>query len=400
MARREALEALADGSVAPKGSGQVSKAFTTLKRFLRSRANGEERALAVKALARLKHPRVYDLLLDRLEKERDDRVLKATAEVFRLAPPKLAEPLARRIQAADDPMHRAALLRVLGALPGPEARRRIRLRATMADDWCPRATAVIALRRDRGDAALKPAVALLDSSDPALLTAAIETLVYHTGKKFGRDPIAWKTWWNTRGAVGSVEKAIEEARGERRTFARDPERKTIAGTFFGIPIKGPKVCFVFDTSASMRYKLPIAFEQLSRSIKSLPSTAMFDVVFFNEHAWPWRGRLSHADPVTKRQLIDHLKTIEIKSYTNLFDSVEKALAMNVDEIFVISDGAPNRGRKQFPRDIRRELKKLNTRATRIHTVSVVRVVDGEEHIELLAGIASDHNGQHVQRTLK
>ena len=150
----------------------------------------------------------------------------------------------------------------------------------------------------------------------------------------------------------------------------------------------------------MRYKLPLAYDQLARVVKGLPSTTLFEVVFFNEFVWPWRGRLSHADPVTKQLLLQHLPKIEIKSYTNLFDAIEKALSLKVDEIFVISDGEPNRGRKRFPRDILRELKKINARKTVIHSISVVRVVDGDKHIELLEQIARDHGGRHVQRTLK
>jgi hypothetical protein len=124
------------------------------------------------------------------------------------------------------------------------------------------------------------------------------------------------------------------------------------------------------------------------------------VIFFNEHVWPWRGRLSHADPVTKELLIRHLPTIEVKNYTNLFDAIETALGLDVDEIFVISDGEPNRGRKQFPDEILAELRRINTKGTRIHTISVVRTVDGDEHPAILRLIAEENHGQHVERTLK
>ena len=63
---------------------------------------------------------------------------------------------------------------------------------------------------------------------------------------------------------------------QRIVQAQEAERKTIAGTYFGIPIQGRKVAFVFDMSASMRYKLPLALDQLTRAVKSLPSHAMFD----------------------------------------------------------------------------------------------------------------------------
>ena len=170
--------------------------------------------------------------------------------------------------------------------------------------------------------------------------------------------------------------------------------------FFGMPVRGREIVFVFDISASMRKKLPIALQQLTRSIKALPPRSHFEVIFFNEFVWPWRGRLSRADPVTKALLIEKLQDLEIKSYTNLFDAIERGLRMQPDEIFVISDGTPNRGRKKFTRDILKEIGRLNpNRRVAIHCVSVVRTVDGDDHVDLLKKIAAENRGQSVQRTL-
>ena len=400
--RREAvLEALASGRMEPSTRSEAAKAGRGLLRFLSSKSLGPERALAVRGLGRLGRPRVWDELLDWLEEERDDRVLHAAEEAFGRAPPDLAGDLAQRILKAKEPVPRANYVRMLGALPGDEARERTRLRAAMADHWCPRSAAIHALARDRDPAALETLVTLLDDEDPAVLTAATESLTRLTGKPFGREVAEWKAWWAARDRVEALEKAIEEAgKGERRTYAHETERRTVAVPFFGIPVEGRRVVFVFDVSASMRYKLPLAYDQLERTVKGLPSSVVFEVVFFNEFVWPWRGRMCHADPVTKQMLVDHLPSIEIKSYTNLFDSVEKALALEPDEVFIISDGAPNRGRKRYPRDILAELETMTPAATKIHTISVVRTVDGDDHIELLAAIAAQHNGEHIQRTLR
>jgi len=410
--RKEALSALAKGDLVPATAYQRDRTLDVLRRFLSDRFPGDDRAQAFRALGRLGADRAYTALLDRLATDTDDRVLEAAEEVFRTAPEALTEEVARRVEKAEDPITRAAYLRVLGALPGAAARERIRLRAAMADAWCPRAAAAHALARDPAPEALPPLVALLDSDDPGLLTAAVESLTALTKLDFGRDPVAWKTWWATRDTLAPIDEALKgkeggpgggeepQPEGERRTVAHGPERRTIGGTYFGIPVLGSKVAFVCDVSGSMRYKLELAYDQLSRAVKALPSTSEFEVVFFNEHVWPWRGRLSHADPVTKELLLRHLPTIEVKNYTNLFDAIETALALGVDEIFVITDGNPNRGRKQFPDEILSELKRLNTRGTRIHTVSVVRTVDGDEHVPLLKRIADENNGQYIERTLK
>lgn len=400
--RREALDAFASARIRPGTRSERRQAERALVRFLSDRFPGSERALAVRGLGHLAEP-PYDRLLRWLPEERDDRVLAAAEQVFRRAPGKLGFQLATRIAATKEPIPRAILIRMLGAIPDADARRRTRLHASIADHWCPRATAAHALARDREVAALPPLVALLDSDDPALLTAAMESLTLLTRKPFGRDTVKWKGWWDTRPKDAPLleppQKPLRE--GEHRYAHEHRERRTIAPRYFGIPIRGRKVVFVFDVSASMRYKLPLATDQLVRAVKGLPSDSEFEVIFFNEHVWPWRGRLSHADPVTKELLVRHLPTLEIKSYTNLFDSIARALDLAPEEVFVISDGAPNRGRWQLPRDIIREVKARNaTVGARIHTVSVVRVVDGDEHIALLKAIAEGNGGEHVQRTLK
>jgi len=399
--RREALETLATGAVAPESRRDRDRTLRALARFMHDRFPGKERALAVRALGRLDRPRAYEELLDRLEEETDDRVLREAEAVFRRAPPDVAKAVLRRFDRAKEPLARAVFLRMLGAVPGVEARERVRVRATMADHWCPRAAALQALARDRGDESLATLVRSLDDDDPAIVTAAIETLGRRTGKRFGREIAQWKAWFETRDEVAAIDEALEKAgKGDERTYAHETERRTVAPPFFGIPVKERRIAFVFDVSGSMRYKLPLAYDQLSRVVKGLPSTTLFEVIFFNEFVWPWRGRLSHADPVTKELLVRHIETIEIKSYTNLFDSLEKALGLGVDEVFVISDGEPNRGRRQHPRHILGELKRINKRGTKIHTISVIRTVDGGEHVALLKTIAEQHGGTHVQRTLR
>ena len=402
--RREALEQFASGRLRPGSRAESDKLERALRRFLSDKHPGQERAWAVRALGRYGRARVFEDLLDHLDEERDDRVLRAMADSFRQASPELASVVKARISKATDPLARAALVRMLGALPGQEAHERMLLHARVADSWMVRATAAEALARYRDPEALPILMRLLDESDPALVAAATETLTRLTRLGHGEDRAAWKARWETTGKKEPFEKAEAEhppdAKPDARRYAHETPTDHLRPYFFGIPVSGEGVVFVFDVSASMRYKLPLAYDQLTRAVKGLRSTARFEVIFFHERVFPWRGRLSHADPVTKELLVRHLPEIEIRSYTNLFDSIEAALELEPDEIMVISDGEPNRGRKQLPRDILSELERINPRRVRIHTVSVTRVVDGDEHVDLLEAIARAHGGEHVRRTLK
>ncbi len=407
--RAAALKVLAEGQILPHTAGEAAAGERVLARFFSDRFTGAERALAVRAYVRLDRPGIYKKLLKRLEKERDDRVLHGAELAFAGAPKGIVRRLVQHIDKAKEPLERAVFVRMLGAMTDPEARRRIRLRAGIADHWCPWSAAIHALpgqRKTKNPELFKPLMALLDHNDPALLSAATDALARLTGRKYGRDAARWKQWWSEEGQADPFAPPAAPAppkkapKHDARSYAKTEERRTIGSTFFGIPITKRKVAFVFDVSGSMRYKLPLAYDQLLRAVKALPPGATFEVVFFNEHVWPWRDRLSHADPVTKELLVRHLPTIEIKSYTNLFDSIARALRLDVEEVFVISDGAPNRGRWRLPRDIIREVKKLNAGKATINTISVVRVVDGDKHIALLRQIAKDGGGRHEQRTLK
>ncbi|MEM8884414.1 MAG: VWA domain-containing protein [Planctomycetota bacterium] len=401
--RRAALDRLARGEVKPEGRGQTERMIRSLRTYLSGKSLAPDRARAVLALGRLQREKVHLMLLARLPKERDDRVLVSFEKVFAGSrADQWAEGLVRRYREEKDVLARAALLRIALALPGDEMKKLAVATARMAESWELQATAVQALHRQRGEKTQALCIELLDHSDPAVVGAAIEVLTAQTKKKFGRDEIAWKTWWNTREETEKLDEAIAKAGRlhETKTVAADERKEPVRSYFFGVPVRGKKIVYVFDVSGSMRSKLPLAFAQLVASIKGLPPASSFEVVFFNEQVHPWRRRFSTADPITKSMLVRELGEIEIKSYTNLFDAMELGLELGPDEMFVISDGEPNRGRKQSERDIRSELRKINPRRkVTIHTVSVVRTVDGGKHVELLRAIAGDHGGKSVQRTL-
>ena len=142
----------------------------------------------------------------------------------------------------------------------------------------------------------------------------------------------------------------------------------------------------------IEYNAPLLEAQASSEIENIVTTT--------DRLFQYIGTEGRADPVTKELLIRELEGFEIKSYTNLFDAIELALTLGIDEVFVISDGEPNRGRKQLPRDILNELERINKRKIPIHTVSVVRTVDGDDHEPLLKRIADQTGGTYQERTLR
>ncbi|MHC4848663.1 MAG: hypothetical protein ACYTEG_09440, partial [Planctomycetota bacterium] len=206
--RRAALADLAEGTIQPTSRAQTEKMIRLLKVYLAPKSLGPDRALAVLALGRLQSEKVHRRIIERVGAETDDRVLAAMETVFARSAADWLDPLLVRFREEKEPIPRAAYLRMALAVPSPAARALARTRAAIIDDWPVQATAVEALQRDRGKGVSKICIDLLDHSDPAIVGAAIEVLTRRTHKRFGRDIIGWKTWWNTREKVKSLDEAI------------------------------------------------------------------------------------------------------------------------------------------------------------------------------------------------
>ena len=97
-----------------------------------------------------------------------------------------------------------------------------------------------------------------------------------------------------------------------------------------------------------------------------------------------------------------MKTIEPTSYTNLFDAVALAFGHagrglravktpeKIDAIFLLSDGAPNRGRFRVAKRVVSHISELSKKEIPVHTIGA-----GEEVFPLLRAIAEATGGTFV-----
>ncbi|MHC4861601.1 MAG: HEAT repeat domain-containing protein [Planctomycetota bacterium] len=267
--------------------------------------------------------------------------------------------------------------------------------------WVVAQAAALALGRHPDVRSVDRLIDLLWSEDDGVRTAAFESLVRLTGnRELPEEAGPWVKWW-----------------GENRdTFqfpgkkppVKDPARTVPAGpitvpTYYDIPIRGRKVIYCMDVSASMwGPKFEAALAELSRSIRSLPSNRRFTVIYFNEHPVPWREELLPAFPFQKHLAVGVFGELETKKFTNIFDTLERALGFagigrwakedppGLDDLFLLTDGEPNRGRHRDQKNILAGLAALDPKRTvRIHTVSV-----GEDPKSLMTAIAAQQGGRH------
>ncbi len=391
------------GSAVEKDAALVGRALPRVREVLR-RGEPGARAASIRVLARWRQPEPTRLWLSHLDPDEDDLVLEAAvaatadraddAEVERalLAIAREASPGG----AAD--ARRALALEALGACRGPAAR--LLLSSPRAGaTWLEESGRALGLGRTGTVEVVPSLLPLLDHADPAPRAHAWESLVRLTGRSFPAERAPWEAWWRERGTeVAPPVPAAPPAPDDRY---QEPAPAHVP-TYYGIKIAKPRshVVFCLDVSQSMWGSgIDQARREVTRTLKSFPTTYAFDVVCFNENVTPWAGRLVRAHPVIKARLIAWLAERETVSYTNLFDAVETAFGyggrgrraverpVRLDAVFLLSDGAPNRGRLRGHDEVVAGIADLSRRTIPVHTIGA-----GEEVFPLLRRIADATGG--------
>jgi hypothetical protein len=137
-------------------------------------------------------------------------------------------------------------------------------------------------------------------------------------------------------------------------------------SFFNARDTGTKIVFVIDTSSSM-YGNPIrvALSELSASVQSLQPNQQFQVVFYDLTARtlnfraPKEGELYRAGDYVKILALQKIAGVSCRGGTNHKAALVKALKMNPEIIFLLTDGQAIQ-----PREIHR----LNKKGVRIHCI--------------------------------
>jgi hypothetical protein len=369
------------------------------------------RALAARIYLRLDGGAAAAEVLAAMAAERDPDGERGLAQAWSAA----SDDAARRAlaDAAADPRdeRRAALAaEALGALPGGSGLDDLLAVVGGPCPWPAASGACLALGAIRERRALEALVARVRHPDPCVRASARESLVRLTGEDLGTDPGAWERWWDGAGegfefpdlAKAPPRPAAPEDPSRRTTDRRADGRPTHA-RFFGLELRGPRVAFVIDSSQSMwGPRRERAEAELVAAVKGLPTSATFAVILFNERVWWFRDAPLPARPQEKLDLVRFLPEQETKSYTNIYDALEEALGLlgagpsarspapGLDEVVLLSDGVPNRGKLRDEDRIVEAIAALNAGRVRIHTVSL-----GPPTTKLLERLAATNGGRSV-----
>ncbi|MGE0145121.1 MAG: VWA domain-containing protein [Planctomycetota bacterium] len=261
--------------------------------------------------------------------------------------------------------------------------------------WQVRAAAYRALTRDRSRASLDLLFAQLAEERGPALTFLCDALGTLTGMKFGDDPAAWSRWWNV------VAKDFAPPDGATPA-KKGGERPATSTEYWGIPIRGQKLAFVVDLSGSMnamldgKTRLEVAKERLIEVLRALDPAHEFAVIGFGTDIHPFEKELVPADKKNVERAAQWIERLTIRGATNIYDSLEFALAIpRVETVFLLTDGGPSAGKLIDMDEIRRAIRLQN--ADRLVRINTIQIGGGPREKNFLGGLASENHGESRDR---
>ena len=306
-------------------------------------------------------------------------------------------------------VERQAAAATLGYIPRSKALEPL-LKLLDDRDHAVRMQALMTIETLRWYPTLEPLIQRMGRTDPVMNVKIHATLARLTGLPMPPSPDIWQAWWKGDGALfklPSAEDAAAALIAFEETRAIDGAGDTVS-SFFGVPVISSRVVFILDVSGSMaaEYKttskeyatggsqvgtrLDAAKKQLLGAIAGIDEGHQFNVMFFETEIHLWSDGMAKAGEKSRKSASAFVAKQEPMGGTNLYDALEAVFTdyeMDVDTIYVLSDGQPN-GSPQRIREAVREWNSL--RHVTVHTISLGGVVP------LMQQLADDTGGEFRQ----
>ncbi|MEZ6026182.1 MAG: VWA domain-containing protein [Planctomycetota bacterium] len=394
--RAAARSCLRTADIPPDRATRVARALARALAVARDTDRPDERRELVELLTRVDDPLALDALLAHLdpEEEPDERVWAAAVDGIATRADDAALARALVTSVADDdapPLARALRLELLGSLHHPAATLRLLL-PRAGETWPEAATRARALAKQPTSQRLEGLVALLGHEALGVRRVAWEGLSRATGWNLPAEHEVWKEAF--------LHPPQEEAEGR---YAK--QRPVHVPRYYGIPIPRPgsAVVFCLDVSQSMYGRgIDLARAHLHRTIHDLPATHRFAIAAFHTGVRVFADRLVESHPVQKARALAWLDALDTTAYTNMIEALDWAYGLagrgpaardpaeTLDAVFLLSDGAPNRGRITDEKRLVEVVRAYAAGDLPLNTIGA-----GEEVFPLLQAMATAGGGQFV-----
>lgn len=382
---KDRLDAMRAAALRGLGALKIDGARATLEQEL-GVANQRMRLAGVEGLARLQAAESAEALAKLVGRETDQEVLDSAVSALQAT-------LTTHGDAIATPVMQLAVANAIGALG--------------RGSWRSDMAIVAFLERFRSAESIVSLIDILqrflDHPDQIrsgelsglLRYRAHETLIALTGALYPMDrPDQWREFWEREKGNFKLVKA------EKTENDKGKKSGTVSTGFFGVPVRGSRVLFIVDLSGSMNSnmafdsgteipdriptRLDRAKAELIRAVTEMPEVSSFNLITFNgrPNAKPWNKGLVPATDANKKRFYKFVEGLDAEGGTNTWAGLElglevktfvyeKRYEVNVDEIFVISDGMPSVGEVVDAQEILRLVAETNRFAKiRINTIFI------------------------------
>lgn len=308
--------------------------------------------------------------------------------------PQWAADIQRLLDAADDRLRTIGLSLMLELDLGSAVE--LALAQVGQKSWELRSVAYRYLTRFRDLGSIPALIERYGKEDGRLQQELSDALFAHTGTRcWSREE--WDAWWR-KNRQGHALPAAE-------TVAAASKKKPSGGgstaSYFGIPLVSKRCIFLIDTSGSMnakigtdkkRTRLDEVKKQLHDAVAKLPDDQWFNIYFYAGSPSPMWSDLRQAAGAEREEVLERIKKTGIgPGGTNIFDSVERAFGnVEVDTIYLLSDGEPSAGRITEPMLIAEQVRRWNYgRQVVVHCISV------GTNSKMMERLARESGGEYV-----
>lgn len=179
-----------------------------------------------------------------------------------------------------------------------------------------------------------------------------------------------------------------------------------AGNTAGDLVGGQVGNLIKRQTSNQLTKLGKAKQELMPTIRGLSEDTYFTIIIFENTVKTWKKELVQATSANKNIAIAYLEQLSSGGGTNISDALEKSFelagegatdagkSLNVETVFLLSDGEPTEGAITDPAGIIEAVNKWNSaKRVVINTIGLGEDCDKE----FMKNLASQNNGQFIDK---